>query len=105
VYRVYGLQFEAGNRWYAAAERAVAPLLAKNEFVIKELRTRQPQISQIDEKLLIEVAGIEPDHARFLCSAFDTSWRTASNWSESAVGGTQLFVDGFRSMWDEWKSG
>ena len=63
---VYGLQFEAPNRWYDAAMRAVAPLLAENEFVIKELRLRQPQISNIDEKLLVEVAGIEPDHARLL---------------------------------------
>jgi hypothetical protein len=83
--------------------RAVAPLLTKNKLVIKELRSRQPQLSKIDEKLLVEVADIEPDHARLLCANFESSWLTASDWSEYAVRGTQIFVNGFRSMWDEWK--
>ena len=103
--RVYGLQFEAPNRWYDAAMRAVAPLLAKNEFVIKELRTRQPQISKIDETLLVEVAGIEQEQARILCADFESSWLMPSNWGEYATQGTQLFVDGFRSIWNERKSG
>ena len=105
VERVYGLQLEAPNRWYAAAVRAVAPLLAKNEFVVKELRARQPQLSKIDETLLVEIAGIELDHARLLCADFESSWLTASTWSEYVERGTQLFVNGFRSVWDEWKSG
>lgn len=103
--RVYGLQFQAPNRWYDAAMRAVSPLLAKNKFVIKELRVRQPQLSKIDESLLVEVAGIEPDHAKLLCAEFESSWLTASNWSEYATRGTQIFVDGFRSFWDQRKSG
>lgn len=103
--RVYGLKFEAPNRWYDAAMRAVAPLLAKNEFVLKELRVRQPQLSKIDETLLVEVAGIEPDHARLLCADFESSWLTAANWSEYAARGSQIFVNGFRSIWDQWKSG
>jgi hypothetical protein len=109
VKRVHGLEFGDSNgwsgvhRWYGAAMRAVAPLLAKNEFVIKELRSRQPQISKIDEALLVEVAGIERDHARYLCANFESSWITASNWSEYAERGTQIFVNGFRSIWNDWK--
>ena len=103
--RVYGYQFEAPNRWYDAAMRAVSPLLAENKFVIKELRARQPHISKIDETLLVEVAGIEPDHAKLLCADFESSWLTASTWGEYAVRGSQLFVTGFRSFLNEWKSG
>lgn len=95
--RVYGLRFEAPNRWYAAAWRAVSPLLAKNEFVIKDLRVHQPQLSKIDETLLVEVAGVEPDQARFLCSDFESSWLIPRNWREYAVRATQLFANGFRS--------
>jgi hypothetical protein len=102
--RLYGLQIEPPNRWYDAAMRAVAPLLAKNEFVIKELRARQPQLSKIDETLLVEVAGVEPDHARLLCADFESSWLTASTWSEYAARGTEVFVKGFRSFRDMWKS-
>jgi hypothetical protein len=103
--REYGFEFEVPNRWYGAALRAVSPLLAKNEFVIKELRARQPQISKIDEKLLVEVAGIEVDHTKVLCADFESSWLTPSTWSEYAERGAQLFVKGFSSIWDEWKSG
>ena len=102
--RVYGLHFDPPNRWYDAAMRAVAPLLAENEFVIKELRARQPLISNIDENLLVEVAGIEPDHAKVLCSDFESSWITASTWGEYASRGAQLFVKGLHSMWDGRKS-
>jgi len=101
---VYGLEVESPNRWYDAARRAVAPLLVKNEYVIKELRIRQPQISKIDEELLAEVAGIELDHARFLCSDFESCWITAPTWSEYAVRGAQLFANGFRSIRVERKS-
>jgi len=58
--------------------RAVSALLAKNQFVIKELRTRQPVISKIDERLLVEVAGIEPGQAKFLSTDFLSHWRTGS---------------------------
>ena len=98
--RVYGVQFGAPNRWYDAALRAVSPLLAKNKFVIKELRVRQPQLSKINETLLVEVAGIELDHARLLCADFESCWLRETNWSE----GAQLFVKGARSIWDKWKS-
>jgi len=101
--RVYRLQFEAPNRWYDAARRAVAPLLAENEFVVKELRARQPQLSQLDETLLMEVAGIDADQARLLCAPFESSWLIGANWSEHAKGGAQIFVDGFRSIWNQWK--
>ena len=102
--REYGLQFEAPNRWYGAAMLAVAPLLAKNKFVIKELRARQPLLSRIDETLLVEVAGIEPEQARILCADFESSWLVPSSWSEYATQGRQIFAEGFRSIWDEWKS-
>ncbi len=102
--RVYGLQFEAPNRWYDAAMNTVAPLMAKNEFVIKELRVRQPELSKIDENLLVEVAGIELGQARLLCADFESCWLTAPTWGEYASRGAQLFASGFRSVWDEWKS-
>lgn len=101
---IYGEPFRSPNRWYEAAMNAVAPLLARNKFVIKELRERQPLISKIDEKLLVEVAGIEPGHARLLCANFDSSWITASSWSEYSERGAELFAKGFRSFWDSWKS-
>ena len=98
--RFYGLQFEAPNRWYDAAMRGVAPLLSNNQFVIKELRARQPQLSKIDDTLLVEVAGIEPDHARMLCADFESSWLIAPNWSEHAKQSAHIFANGFRSIWD-----
>jgi hypothetical protein len=48
------------------------------------------------------VAGIEPDHAKILCAYFESSWLTAANWSEYASRGAQIFVNGFRSMLEEW---
>ena len=104
VKRVHGIQYQAPNRWYEAAERAVAPLMEKNKFVFKELRARQPQLSKIDEQLLIEVAGIEPDHAKLLCTDFESSWLTGSTWGEYATGGAKIFANGFRSFWDRRKS-
>lgn len=102
--RVYGLEFTPPNRWYDAAMRAVAPLLAKNKFVIKELRARQPNLSEIDAPLLMEVAGIELEQAKFLCADFESNWLMPSNWSDYAVRGAQLFANGFRLMRDEWNS-
>jgi len=60
-----------------AVMRAISTLLAKNESAIKNLRARQPTISKIDEKLLVEVAGIKPDEAKFLCTNFLSYWRTS----------------------------
>ncbi len=69
--RVHDLVFERGSNPKAdAVMQAVSKLLAKNQFVIKELRTRQPVISKIDEKLLVEVARIQPGEAKFLCTHF-----------------------------------
>jgi hypothetical protein len=101
---IYGEPFRSPNRWYEAAMNAVAPLLDKNKFVVKELRERQPLISKIDDKLLMEVAGVEPTHAKLLCADFESSWITASSWSEYRDRGAQLFAKGFRSFWDGWKS-
>lgn len=97
--RVYGLQFTPPNRHYAAAMRAVSTLMAKDKFVIRELRERQPLLSKIDEKLLVEVAGIEPEHAKLLCTDFESSWLVGNNWSEYASRGAQIFANGFRSFW------
>jgi len=77
--RVHGLSFERGaNPKADAVMRVVSTLLAKNESVIRNLRTRQPVISKIDEKLLVEVAGIGLSEAKFLCSDFKNYFRTPS---------------------------
>ena len=77
--RIHGLTFErACDPKADVVMRAVSTLLAKNQSVIKQLRTRQPVISKIDEKLLVEVAGIELSQARFLCTDFKRYWRTPS---------------------------
>ena len=76
VNRVHGLSFEMGaNSKADAVMRAVSTLLAKNKFVIKQLRARQPVISKIDEKLLVEMAGVERSQAKFLCTDFKSYWR------------------------------
>jgi len=77
VNRVHGLSFERGaNPKADAVMLAVSKLLAKNESVIKHLRTRQPVISKINEKLLLEIAGVELGDAKFLCADFKNYWRT-----------------------------
>jgi hypothetical protein len=77
--RVHGLSFERGaNPKADAVMRAVSTLLAKNESVIRNLRTRQPVISKIDEKLLVEVAGIHRGQAKFLSTDFQHYFRTPS---------------------------
>ena len=77
VNRVHGLSFERGaNPKADAVMLAVSKLLAKNESVIKHLRTRQPTISKIDEKLLVEVARIKRDEAKFLATDFLSYWQT-----------------------------
>jgi hypothetical protein len=73
--RVHGLTFERGaNPKADAVMQAVSTLLAKNQSVIKQLRARQPIISKIDEKLLVEVAGIDRSQAKFLCTNFRGYW-------------------------------
>ena len=77
--RVHGLSFERGaNPKADAVMRAVSTLLAKNESVIRNLRTRQPVISKINEKLLVEVAGIGLTEAKFLSTDFQHYFRTPS---------------------------
>jgi hypothetical protein len=76
VGRVHDMVFERGaNPKADAVMSAVSILLARNPAVIKTLRTRQPVISKIDEKLLVEVAGVERDQAKFLCSDFRSYWK------------------------------
>ena len=100
VNRVHGLSFERGSNPKAdAVMRAVSTLLAKNELVIKHLRTRQPIISKIDEKLLVEVAGIELSHAKFLCTDFLSYWRTPSPLGGFAAQGAERLAACLRSIW------
>jgi hypothetical protein len=78
--RVHGMEFERGaNPKADAVMRAVSTLLAKNELVIKNLRTRQPVLSKIDEKLLVEVGGVDRSQAKFLCTDFRSYWKTSSH--------------------------
>jgi hypothetical protein len=77
VSRLHGMSFERGaNPKADAVMRAVSNLLIKNELVIKILRTRQPVISKIGEKLLVEVTGVSLSDAKFLCTDFRSYWRT-----------------------------
>jgi hypothetical protein len=79
VTRVHDMVFERGvNPTADAVMRAVSTLLAKNERMIKSLRTRQPVISKIDETLLVQVAGVEPGQAKFLCTDFKRYWQKRS---------------------------
>jgi hypothetical protein len=80
VNRIHGLSFERGaNAKADAVVNAVSTLLAKNQSVIKHLRIRQPVLSKIDEKLLVEVAGIDLSEAKFLCTNFKSYWRSAAS--------------------------
>lgn len=100
VGRVHGLTFDRGaNPKADAVMRAVSTLLAKKISVIKELRTRQPVISKIDEKLLVEVAGIELSQAKFLCTDFRSYWRTPSPLGEFATQGAECLAACLRSIW------
>ena len=102
VNRIYGVKFETtGYRQYDAALGAVTTLLAKNEFVIKELRVRQPVISKIDKKLLVEVAGIDLELAKFLCRDFWSYWEPPMSLSARVSQHAQLFVKGVQSIWND----
>jgi hypothetical protein len=102
VNRVHGMVFERGSDPKADdVMRSVSRLLAKNHLVIKDLRTRQPVISKIDEKLLVEVAGIELNHAKFLCTDFRSYWRTASPLSGVAAKGAERLAACLRSIWNK----
>src|SRR5215510_2686262 len=101
VSRVHGMEFERGSNPKAdAVMQAVSTLLAKNESVIKELRTRQPVISKIDEKLLVAVAGVDLSQAKFLCTDFLTYWRGSSPWSDFASQSAERLAASLRSIWN-----
>ena len=83
VKRLYGWNVEeTGHPKYDAALHAAAVLLAKNEFVIRELRTHQFVISKIDARLLIDQAGTEPQLATLLASDFLTYGEKPRTWTE-----------------------
>jgi hypothetical protein len=99
VTRVYGYSFDNSHHpKTGVVMRAVSTLLAKNKFVIKELRARQPVISKIDEKLLLEVAGVERSQAKFLCTDFQSYWQP-SPWSGFADRGVEHLAAYLRSVW------
>lgn len=101
VNRVHGMVFERGaNAKADAVMQAVSNLLAKNKFAIKDLRTRQPVISKIDEKLLVEVAGVEQSQAKFLSSDFQSYWQKPSPWSKIATEGAERLAACLRSIWN-----
>ena len=103
--RAYGLEYKTtGYRVYDEALHAVQKLLAKDEFIVKELRARQPVITKMDESLLVEVAGIEPELAKFLCKDFWSCWDPPIPLKERATKNARLFVRGVQSLWDEWTS-
>ena len=100
--RVYGVGWDStSDPKYDASMRAVSALLSKDEFLIKKLRTHQPVLSKIDERLLVDVAGIEPSDAKFLASDFQSYWHAEDTWSKAIADGAKLFADGFRSIWDQ----
>lgn len=100
VTRVHDMTFERGvNPKADAVMREVETLLTKNESVIKQLRTRQPVISKIDEKLLVEVARVEPSKAKFLSSDFRGYWRTSNPIGTAAAQGAEHIANYFRSIW------
>ena len=83
VKQLYGWNLEStGDPKYDAALHAASQLLAKNEFVIKELRTHQFVISQINARLLIERAGVEPQLATLLASDFISYGEKPRSWTE-----------------------
>lgn len=101
VTRVHKVSFDRGSDPKAdAVMQAVSTLLAKNELVIKNLRTRQPLISKIDEKLLVEVAGIDRSQAKFLSSDFQSYWRPPSPLSQFATQGAERLAACLRSIWN-----
>jgi hypothetical protein len=83
VYLLYGWEIEKSpDPKYDAAMRAASALLARNEFLIKEIRTRQPIISKITASTLVEEADIDPRLARFLASDFETYGQKPLSWTE-----------------------
>ena len=100
VSRIHEMTFERGSNPKAdAVMREVETLLAKNELVIKRLRTHQPVISKIDERLLVEVAGIEVSKAKFLSSGFRAYWRASSPLGAVAAQGAEHIANYFRGIW------
>jgi hypothetical protein len=100
VNRIHGISFERGSNPKAdAVMQAVSTLLSKNGLVIKDLRTHQPVISKIDEKLLVEVAGIELSQAKFLCTDFKSYWQTPSSLGFAGQGAERLAAC-LRTIWN-----
>lgn len=83
VNQLYGLNLEnAADPKYDAAMHAVSELLTDNEFLIKELRVRQPVISKITARMMVEEAGVDTSLARFLGSDFETYGQPTLGWTE-----------------------
>ncbi len=83
VNRVHGWKIEREiDPKYDAAMRATSVLMAKNEFLIKQLRVRQPVISKITARMLVEGGDIDQRLARFLASNFETYGLEPLSWTE-----------------------
>jgi hypothetical protein len=99
VSRIHRMSFEkSSDPRQDAVMTAVSTLMSKNEFVIRELRTRQPVLSKIDEKLLVEVAGIELNQAKFLCKNFLSYLPRPSPYSGLAATGSELLASCLRTV-------
>ena len=97
--RVHGYSFDKGaNPKADAVLRAVSTLMAKDESVIKKLRIHQPIVSRIDEKLLVEVGGVERSQAKFLCTNFQSYWGN-NPLSDLAAKGAERVAACLRSIW------
>lgn len=93
VKRRYGWNIEGSpDRKYDAAMRAAAVLMSKNESAIRELRRREPVISKINARLLVEVTGIEPRLARFLAADFETYGLKPLTWTEQLTRDADIAV-------------
>jgi len=57
------------------------------------------RLQRIDEKLLVEVAGIERSDAKFLCTDFLSYWRTPSPLGGFAAQGAERLAACLRSIW------
>jgi hypothetical protein len=100
VNRNHKMSFERGSNPRAdAVMYAVSMLLDKNEFVIRNLRTRQSVISKIDEKLLVEIAGVDRNQAKFLCADFRSYWQKPMPWSGFAAQGAERLAAHLRTIW------
>lgn len=54
-------------------------------YLTSRAKTRSMVISRIDEKSLVDVAGVEPDLARILCADFETYYGKTATWHHACL--------------------